>query len=629
MQNLTEIVKKLGEFREILSQIEAGRSPVGVSGLSAVHRAQFAAALAQSMGRPLVLVCADEQEGRRLQGDLSSFTGQEVPLLAGREFVFHNAIASRQWEHERLRLLRSLQTGEIRVLVATVEGLLQRTMPPDTLHGSVLTLRTGESIALEEVIRRLVRSGYTRCEQVEGPGQFAQRGGVLDVYSPAATAPVRCEFWGEEIDTLARFDPETQRRTESISAAELLPAAETVLQLAPDGLIGLVEAIELQKMQVEKAAKSRKKRDVDFQALLTTLEQDSRAVAEGIALSAADRYMGLIYPQFACGFDYLPYDALVCWGDSSRCVESAAHYLWRLTEDVSALSANGTLWGEGARYCAELTELGSALAREFPTVFLDPFTTSVHPAEARVLVAVGCKQLPGFGSSLETALSDLKHYRNLGSAVVVLFQTQGRAKAFSDLLEEEGVPCRLDLELRTLPEPGSAVVAVGSVSAGYEYPGFALIAEGGGAERRRGRRSSAKTPKKRDNRQKLLSFTDLEPGDLVVHETYGIARYVEMTTMKVDGENQDFVKLAYAGGDHLYVPATRLDMVSKYIGGGEDADGTPKAKLSRLGERLGPGQEAGQNRHPRHGKGADSALRPAPASAGLRLPPGRPLADGV
>ena len=581
MQNLTTIVTKLQEYQEILSQIEAGRSPVGVSGLSTVHRAQFAAALSQSTGRPLVFVCADEQEGRRVQSDLSAFAGQDVPLLAGREFVFHNATASREWEHQRLKLLRGLQTEKLPVLVATVEGLLQRTMPPDTLHGSVLELKQGKSISIEEVTRRLVRSGYTRCEQVEGPGQFAQRGGVLDVYSPAAPAPVRCEFWGDEIDTIAEFDKETQRRTETIQSAELLPAAETVLHLAPDGLIGLVEAIERMKMRVERFAKGRKKRDVDFNTLLTNLERDSRDIAEGVALPAADRYLDLIYPQFACGFDYLPWNALLCWGDSSRCVESAGHYLWRLTEDISALSANGTLWGEDARFCAQLPELGPQLARDFPNVYLDPFTTSVHPAEPRVLVSVGCKQLPGFGSSLETALSDLKHYRNRECAVVVLFQSQGRAKAFSDLLTEEKVPARLDLDLKTLPQSGEAVLCVGAVSSGFEYPGFALIAEGGGVNQRRKRRSAA--PKRKKDNQKLLSFTDLEPGDLVVHETYGIARYVEMTTMKVDGENQDYVTLAYAGGDFLYVPATGLDLVSKYIGGGEDADGSPKVKLSRLG----------------------------------------------
>ena len=191
MQNLTGIAAKLKEFQEILAQLEAGRSPVGVSGLSTVHRAQFAAALSEATERPLVLVCADEQEGKRLQTDLGAFTGRQVPLLAGREFLFHNATASREWEHQRLKLLRGLQTEKIPVLVATVEGLLQRTMPPDTLHGSVLPLKEGQSLPLDQVTKHLVRSGYTRCDQVEGPGQFAQRGGVLDVYSPAAAAPVR------------------------------------------------------------------------------------------------------------------------------------------------------------------------------------------------------------------------------------------------------------------------------------------------------------------------------------------------------------------------------------------------------------------------------------------------------
>ncbi len=583
MKHLTTIAQKQPEFQEILSQLETGRSPIAVSGLSTVHRAQMAAALRAATERPLVMVCADEQEGKRLQGDLSAFTGETVPLLAGREFVFHNATASRQWEHQRLKLLHGLQTGEISVLVATVEGLFQRTMPPKLLEQSVITLKIGESYQMEELTRQLTVSGYTRCAQVEGPGQFAQRGGVLDVFSPAADAPVRAEFWGEEVDTIGKFDPDTQRRTENVEQAILLPAAETVLQLAPHGLLGLVEAIERRKIQVEKAAKSRKKRDVDYQTLLNTLEQDSRAIAERVAFPAADRYLDLIYPEFACGCDYLPYDALVCWGESNRCVDAASHYLWRVNEDITALSGNGILWGENVRFCAEMDQMGGYLAREYPNVYLDSFQTSIHPADPRVLVAVNCKQLPSFGSSLETAESDLKHYQNIGSAVVVLFQTQGRAKAFSDLLEEAGVSVRLDLELNRLPEPGQAVLSVGSISSGFEYPGFALISEGGGMGARRGRKRAAPAKKKATNRQKLLSFTDLEPGDLVVHETYGIARYVEMTSMKVDGEVQDYVKLAYAGGDHLYVPATRLDMVSKYIGGGEDVDGHQKVKLSRLG----------------------------------------------
>lgn len=581
MKTLTQILKNQTEFKDILLQLEAGRSPVSVAGLSTVHRAHLAAALAETMGRPLVMLCPDEQEGQRLVSDLAAFTGRSVPLLAGREFVFHNATASRQWEHRRLDLLRGLQRGRIPVLVATVEGMFQRTMPPKTLDSTVVSLKAGGECDLNELVHRLAAGGYTRCEQVEGPGQFALRGGILDVYSPAAEAPVRAEFWGDEVDTLAYFDLSTQRRTEQIDTAELLPAMETLPQLAPGGVLGLCGAIEQRKILVEKARKSSKKgASTDYSVLLATMEEDSRRLADLTAFPAADRYMDLIYPAFACGCDYLPNDTLLCWAESSRCVDAASHYLWRVTEDVDALSSNGVLWGAGAKYAASMEELGRKLARSYPTVYLNAFQTSIHPYAPRVLTSLSCKQLPSFGTSLETAVSDLQHYQNMGFASVVLCQSQGRAKLLGDMLRENDVLSQLDIDLKDLPQPGQIVLAVGGVSSGFEYPGFALITEGSASY---GQRKVKKSSRKATNRQKLQSFTDLSPGDLVVHERHGIARFVEMTTMLVDGAEKDYIRLAYAGGDSLYIPATQLDLVSKYIGSGEDVDGAPKAKLSRLG----------------------------------------------
>lgn len=581
MKALTGIVRTLPEYKEILSQLEAKRSPIAVSGLSTVHRAHLAAALCEEMQRPLVMLCPDEQEGQRLQTDLAAFTGHSVPLLAGREFVFHNATASRQWEHRRLDLLRGLQTGRIPVLVATVEGMFQRTMPPKTLENTVITLEIDGECDLNTLSHRLAAGGYTRCEQVEGPGQFALRGGILDVYSPAAEAPVRAEFWGDAVDTLSYFDLSTQRRTESIDRCELLPAMETLPQLAKGGILGLCDAIEHRKIQVEKAQKSKKRSEVvDYSTLLSTLEEDSRRLADLTAFPAADRYMDLIYPEFACGCDYLPHNALLCWAESSRCVDAASHYLWRLTEDVDALTSNGTLWGASAKYAASMEELGRSLTRNYPSVYLNSFQTAVHPYAPRDLLALNCRQLPSFGSSLETAVSDLKHYQNIGSACVVLCQSQGRAKLLGDMLRENEVLSQLDIDLKELPRGGQIVLAVGGISSGFEYPGFALITEGSSAF---GQRNVRKSSKKATNRQKLQSFTDLSPGDLVVHERHGIARFVEMTTMVVDKAEKDYIRLAYAGGDSLYIPATQLDLVSKYIGSGEDVDGTPKAKLSRLG----------------------------------------------
>lgn len=245
MEILRSVLRELPEFQQLLAALDGGQSPVAVSGLAAVHRAHFAACLGQESGRPVVMVCADEGEAERMARDLSFLTGGEVPVLAARSFLFHNiATVSRQWEHRRLRLLYRLTRGEIPCLVATVEALLQRTLPPEALERACAVLEVGQTADLEELTAHLTQAGYVRCEQVEGPGQFALRGGILDVYSPAMEAPVRAEFFGDEVDALGIFDPGTQRRTANVEKAVLLPAAETLLHLAPGGLAGLLKQLD-------------------------------------------------------------------------------------------------------------------------------------------------------------------------------------------------------------------------------------------------------------------------------------------------------------------------------------------------------------------------------------------------
>ena len=580
MRKLIEIMTRQPEFAELTAQIEAGRCPVAVSGLSGVHRAHIAAALRQATGRPILLLCADENDGKRLQGDLAAFTGEEVRLLAGREFVFHDATASRQWEHRRLSLLHAMAHGRAPLVVATAEALLQRTIPPETLDRAALTLTPEGTYDLDALTGRLTAAGYSRCEQVEGPGQFSLRGGILDVFSPEAEAPVRTEFWGDEIDSMGIFDPDTQRRTRNVTSAVFLPAAETLPGLAPGGILGLCGAIEKEKLRLERAMKKAKDPG-PLQTLWNTMEADSRRLADLGSFPAADRYMDLIYPDFACGADYLPGDTCVLWAESGRCTEAGEHFLWRVTEDLSALTEAGALRPKGLRLWAEPGELAKGLADRCPNLYLDTFLTSTYPSPPRDTLTFSCRQLSGFGDSLETAVSDLTHYQKSGTAAVVLCRTEGRAKSLAELLRERGVAVGLDLALEHLPAPGTTVLTVGGLSGGMEYDGFAVITD----ERASAPKRKRTAPKKKavTNRQKLQSYTDLNPGDLVVHEKYGIARFVSLSKMEVDGVEKDFIQLAYAGSDTLYVPATQLDLVSKYIGGGENADGTQKAKLSRLG----------------------------------------------
>ena len=569
MKLLTQILSGVPEFPRLLAALDSGGCPAAVSGLSAVHRAHFAAGIWEQTGRPVVLLCADETEADRLAEDLTAFTGQAVQRLSARDFTFHNAaVVSRQWEHRRLSALRALAAGESPLTVCTVESLLQRTLPRTLLTQCAQMLRVGESHDLPELAERLSAAGYTRCEQVEGVGQFALRGGILDVFSPAFDRPVRAEFFGDEIDSMGLFDVSSQRRTVNLREAEILPASEVLPQFAPGGFPGLLEALDGLIARVEKSKPS-------HPALLATLNEDRERFQAGVAFPAVDRYLALIYPQMATAADYLPEDAVVLFCESPRVAERAKHYLWRLEEDVKTLLEGGQVSGELAVYARTMEELCRVLG-DYPVCFLDSFASSSYPLRPRVMLDVMAKQLPSYGASLETAAGDLRHYQGAGFGAVVLAGGEQRCLNLQSLLREEKVRSAVDFALHDLPGPGQAVLCVGGLSAGFEYPDakLAVLTEGRPAAPRRPR------PKKQTNRQKLDSYADLSPGDLVVHEHHGIGRYVGMVKMTADGVQKDYVKINYAGADVLYVPATQLDLVSKYIGAGENVEAK---KLSKLG----------------------------------------------
>ena len=241
MNVLLSLLQKSTDYNQLLKAVEA-KQAVAVSGLSQAPRSHVLAAAHEQSGRPLVAVCQDDMAAKRLASELGAFLGEEPPVLPSRELTLAGAIGvSRQWEQQRLRLLYALAQGRVPVLVASLDALLLRTLPRQTLFSASVTLRVGAEYSMPELIERLTRAGYSRASLVEGVGQFALRGGILDVYSPAQEKPLRAEFFGDELDTMGYFDPITQRRTENVDEAVLLPVAETEPHLHLQGISGLCE----------------------------------------------------------------------------------------------------------------------------------------------------------------------------------------------------------------------------------------------------------------------------------------------------------------------------------------------------------------------------------------------------
>ena len=464
--------------------------------------------------------------------------------------------------------LYRIRQEESPVIVTTADALALRCIPPQVLDRCSFTLRSDGRYQVEELARRLTAAGYTRTEQVEGPGQFALRGGILDVYSPGAEAPVRCEFFDDEVDSLGFFDVATQRRTENCREALLLPAGE-VLPLWRDG------AAEETAERLETLAGRMKDKPVARQ-----LRSDADLLRQGIVPNGSDRFLAAVYPELVTAMDYLPAGCLVCVSESGRTAEALKGWLGQLKADVTAAMDSGILCGPMAEAALPETEFARQLER-FPVCQLESLPTSRYLLAPKALLQIDARQLSGYGGSLETAVTDLTHYLTGGCRVVVLCGGQVRARNLLELLEARRIPAVLDLEGERSPVRNVVLITLGTLSAGCEYPALqlAVLTEGQLTTPLAGK--SKKTHPKRDsNQQKLQSYADLTPGDLVVHQHHGIGRFVGMIRMPTDGVEKDYIKIAYAGSDCLYVPATALDLVSKYIGAGEDTEHT---RLNKLG----------------------------------------------
>ena len=567
MERIAQLITDLTEYDTILDSVRNRKTPVEVTGLSPIHKANLAAALAGQLHRQAVVICPDELACDRMARDLEAFSDRAVAILPTREFIFHNMeSSSREYEHKRISVLCDLAAGK-KTVVTTIPALLMAAMPPEQLKQATFTIDFNGEYDTDELVKQLVLAGYRRCMQVEGEGQFSLRGGILDIFVPGEGNPVRIEFFGTEVDTMSYFDIGSQRRTRSLEKLVCLPNMEVLPTLAPDGVDGLIA-------RIEKIIASRSKKHPDLDR---NLRRDIERLRNDGIFPAADKYLPYIYPELSCAADYIPEDAMVFVDDFRGAREAARVFDLRMKEDIEALLERGQLYGKQAVYHKTLPEAMETLAQH-PMVYLETFLSSVPECPPKAIADIMAKQLPPYSGNVAAAASDIRAYQDMDYRVIVLCSGEMRRTTMKEMLEEQGVSARVT---DRLPAPGRVSILDGSLSAGMEYPALktAVLTEG----QMLAARKKSKEKKKKSNRDHVRSYADLTPGDLVVHEHHGIGRFVGMERMRVEGTYQDFVKIAFAGTDFLYVPATNLDLISKYIGAGSDAAETGRVKLNKLG----------------------------------------------
>ena len=519
------------------------------------QRAFVAAALAEGTGRQVLCLFPSERLARSAFEDALPFAGRSAVLLPQEERYFlKGAIASRDSAWQRLRALDAALSGEARLVIASIEALQDHLPPPEWFLASVISLSPGDEAEPHQLALKLAAMGYERVDLVEGRGQFALRGDILDCFPPSLDAPARIEFFDVQVDSIRSFDVLTQRSQEPLGALRIIQATEHLVPEAmrPDSARRLQQALD----EAQTAADPKAGRD------LLPLGQPTQPFfppeAEDILSQGAIHNMAMwahaVYPQNSL-LDWLP-GALVLVDTPDRAAQRLDDNLLGYTE------AFKTAFGQGN---AGAAQAGLLISREEVLQKLDARCVITLMGLLRGLggltpelsIPLRGLAMPPYHSRPQALVADLKAWQAAGFQIALFSGGQARSERLREMLGKHGLSLSDDCA------PGSLCLIQAPLSAGFLFEGakLALLAPGelfGASQQKARKRHSAG--------ERIAAFTDLAAGDYVVHEHHGIGLYQGTVRLQSEGVWRDYLLIHYRGSDKLYVPTDQFDRVQKYLG---------------------------------------------------------------
>lgn len=546
------------EITIICNNIAQGMDEQLIHGLSGAQKAYVVASVLRKAQRPALYLTGHLQQAETVAEDLAAFLpSAAIEVFPPAEVLPYEYYAeSPELTAQRLKVMSALLRGEKVVVVAPLAALTRRLAPPDVFAQSGFKVAPGMVIDREQVLARLVELGYQRVERVEARAEFAARGDIIDVFPLAALWPYRVELFDNEVDSIREFDPESQRSRTNIQEVWLEPAAEANLSPAQreHALIQLREAADRYQQVLVK-------RGLGAQAEKVRLRVDAllERTAQGLA-EPQERLIPFAYEETAALSDYLSPRALVFVDEPIQVLEEGSSFSRELTEMQSRLLEEGNLLPEEASLYLNPEELFTRLSR-LQRIGLSLFLRRAPHTDPKVLLSVAARSLTPYNKDEVRLSQDLLRWHRDAYALTLRASTENRAIRLKEWLQER-VPSV------------QAKVVVGAISQGFEFPGLKVVeitdTEIFGQVRRRER----KVPMD----EAVPSFTDLKLGDLVVHLSHGIGRYLGVETLESAGVTRDYLVIEYAGRDKLYVPTDQVHLLQKYIG----PEGE-RPRLSKLG----------------------------------------------
>ena len=575
MRALLAPLEELGEYDEIVKMLGKKRAAVTISGCVDSEKLHMIYGLGDGF-RCKIIVTFSDLKAKELYEDYQ-FYDRNVIIYPAKDLIFFQAdIHGNQLTMQRMKCLRRLMEGKPTTIITTYDAFMEPQIPLSIHKKSIVHINKQSSIDESELAIRLTELGYEKNYQVEAPGQFSIRGGIIDIFDLTQENPYRIELWGEDVESIRSFDILSQRSIEKLESISIYPATEMVL--SREELLAGIKAIE--KEGKEYAAKLRAEMKTEEAHRITQQigELKEQLLELGVSYSAVnlDSYIRYFYSELSNLLEYFDADESCVFIDEPiRVKEHADAVELEFRESMMHRVEKGYILPGQMNILFRSEEVTAKLTnRRVAAVAMMDGKNPLFKSDKRFSIQV--KSIPSYNNSFEALVKDLTRYRKNGYRVLLLSGSRTRAQRLAGDLQEQGLTCFYTEDPNREIQAGEVMTFYGRALKGFEYPliKFLVISESDifGTQKKK------KKKKRQYEGQKIKDFAELKVGDYVVHETHGLGIYRGIEKVEVEKVTKDYIKIEYRDGGNLYILATGMDVIQKYASA--DA-GTPK--LNKLG----------------------------------------------
>lgn len=568
-------LSELAGIEQLKKDFEVTGQPVMISGCIDTQKIHLVHAAVNDY-RFRLIITSDEAKAREMQED-SRFFDKSSIYYPAKDFIFYSAdVHGNQLAGERLRCIQKIiaaQDNKTNItVITTIDGCVDMLMPLQRYRDNIIHFKNSDIIDTEKLISKLVGIGYTRVPMIDGQGQFAVRGGIIDIFSYTDETPVRIELWDDEIDSIRFFDVESQRSVEKIQTYDVFPATEWILSEdeIDAGFEKVKDEVEKQLVTLGNDKKKKTQQEMDACNRLRHAYADFERTRDysKFILSFTDEIEGFT--------DYFPKDETVFVLDEpDRIMERMELISYEYEESMKNRLEGGYVVASQTKLMRPIAEVYKNMqsSRLMLLSSLDYKPKMLKPAD---YLRIDARSISSYNNSFEYLADDINKYKRTGYRVVLVCNSRTRAARIVADLEELGTQSYFSEDYDKEIMPGTVMVTYGNIHRGFEYPliGFVIITENDIFTSR-----TRKKQKKKYEGRSIAGFNELNVGDYVVHEMHGLGVYKGIEKITVEGVEKDYIKIEYAGNSNLYVLATQLDRLQKYAA----SDTEKKPKLNKLG----------------------------------------------